>query len=52
MAGAALPQGTAKVATKTPVTTTMVGAQTSNNNPLKAAEATATETAMTATIKM
>ncbi len=50
MAGAAtitavLPPGATAVATKTPAATAMAGAQTTINNQLKAATATATEMA-------
>jgi hypothetical protein len=41
-AGAALLQCTAMVGTKTPMAKAMVGAQTTINNPLKAAEAMGT----------
>ncbi len=50
VAGATLPPRAAKVVTKTPAATAMVGAQTTINNPLKAAEAMAMETATTRTL--
>jgi hypothetical protein len=52
VAGAVLPLHAAMVATKTPAATVMVGAQTTINIPLNAAEATVTETATTTAIKM
>ncbi len=50
-AGATLLPCAATVATKTPTATAIVGAQTTINNPLKAAEATAMETVTTRTVK-
>jgi hypothetical protein len=50
--GAVLPRRTAMVETKTPWVTAMVEAQTTINNQLKAAAATAMETATRMTIKM
>ncbi len=49
--GAVLPPRVATVATKTLVATAMAGAQTTINNQLITVAATATETAMTTTIK-
>ncbi len=49
--GAMMPPCAAMAATKTPAAIAMVGAQTPINNPLKAAEATAMETATMTTIK-
>jgi hypothetical protein len=49
-AGAVLLLHAATVVTKIPAATAKMGAQTTINNQLKAAEATATETATTTTI--
>jgi hypothetical protein len=46
VAGAALPPRATAVAMKTPVATAMAGAQTTINNQLKAAAATAMDTGM------